>query len=109
LGWTTTAAFSDDNLGGLKGIIKEWLSATICKYDIWDLEMELYEGGDVRRIKNKQEVIVEDKHIKRSFSNYFSLGIDARIGYSFDRRRTKNKFANLICYGCIGFWKWCRG
>ena len=54
LGWTVTTPFSDTNLGGLKGIIKEWMRASIRKYDIWDLEMELHEGGDIRRIKNRR-------------------------------------------------------
>lgn len=109
IGWTVTTSFSDTNLGGLKGIIKEWLNASIRKYDIWDLELDLHEGGNIRRIKNRREVVMEDQHIKRSFSNYFSLGIDARIGYSFDKRRTKNAFVNLVCYGCIGLMKWLRG
>jgi diacylglycerol kinase (ATP) len=95
-------------LGGLKGIVKEWIKAEVKKYDIWDFDMELHEGGDVRRIKNKREVIMEDKKIHRSFSNYFGVGIDARIGYSFDKRRTQSKFGNLLCYGCIGLFKWCK-
>lgn len=52
--------------------------------------------------------MVEERPFKRSFSNYFGIGIDARIGYSFDRRRTKKRLLNLLCYGCIGLFKWCR-
>ncbi len=67
--------------------------------------MVLYEDGDIMRVKDKKDVIVERKVLRRSFSNYFSVGIDARIGYSFDRHRTKSVFTNLLCYACIGIVK----
>lgn len=43
--------------------------------------------------------------MKKSFSNYFGVGIDARIGYSFDKYRTRSVFTNLLCYACIGLAK----
>jgi hypothetical protein len=45
------------------------------------------------------------KNFKRCFSNYFGIGIDARVGYTFDKYRTKNVFTNLICFACIGLAK----
>ena len=83
----------------------DWMHAEIREYDIWDFELELYEGGDIRKIKDKEEFIMPEKHLKKSFSNYFGIGIDARIGYSFDKYRTRNVLTNLLCYGCIGFAK----
>ena len=67
----------------------DWMHAEIREYDIWDFELELYEGGDIRKIKDKEEFIMPEKHLKKSFSNYFGIGIDARIGYSFDKYRTR--------------------
>lgn len=39
---------------------------------------------------------------KRSFVNYFSFGIDGKIGYSFDMHRTSSRIGNLAMYGVIG-------
>lgn len=59
-------------------------------------------------IEKQREVRKKLGEYKRSFSNYFGIGIDARVGFSFEKRRTKNAFTNLVCYGCIGLFKWCR-
>lgn len=40
-----------------------------------------------------------------SFCNYFSFGIDGKIGYSFDPRRTSSRVGNLIVYGAMGLVK----
>jgi diacylglycerol kinase (ATP) len=39
--------------------------------------------------------------------NYFSLGIESRIGMGFDKKRTSSKFCNLCVYFCEGFKKLC--
>lgn len=38
-------------------------------------------------------------------SNYFSIGIDARIGYGFDKRRTASRHKNKCFYCWEGFKK----
>lgn len=38
----------------------------------------------------------------KTFSNYVGVGIDARVSYHFEKRRTPSKFINLMLYGCIG-------
>jgi len=43
--------------------------------------------------------------IKKTFCNYFSFGIDGKIGYSFDMHRTRSRLGNLAMYGCIGLVK----
>lgn len=40
-----------------------------------------------------------------SFCNYFSFGIDGKIGYSFDKRRTGSRIGNLMVYGTMGLLK----
>lgn len=57
------------------------------------------------RVKDKRDSLVETRRFKKSFSNYFGVGIDARTGYTFDKHRTRSVLMNLICYGCIGFMK----
>lgn len=106
LGWGhEPTPFSKKKPGKLKKLVQEWLYADIAKYDIWDFELELYEDGDIMRIKERRDSLLETRHFKKSFCNYFGVGIDARTGYSFDKHRTRSVLMNLICYGCIGLMK----
>lgn len=43
--------------------------------------------------------------IQKTFCNYFSFGIDGKIGYSFDMHRTKSRLGNLAMYACMGIIK----
>lgn len=106
LGWGSSSVdFSDRNITELRRLVMEWIKADVKSYDIWDFELELYEGGDIRKIEDKKETIMPLKSFKKSFSNYCGVGIDARVGYTFDKYRTRSVLANLMCYGCIGFAK----
>ena len=31
------------------------------------------------------------------------MGLDARVVYTVERKRTRNAFINKIIYGCVGF------
>lgn len=37
--------------------------------------------------------------------NYFSFGLDGKVGYSFDMHRTQSRLGNLTVYGALGFVK----
>ncbi len=39
--------------------------------------------------------------------NYFSIGVESRIGLGFDKKRTTSAFCNDLCYGWEGFKKLC--
>lgn len=41
----------------------------------------------------------------KKMSNYCSVGVDARIGYGFDKHRTQSKHINKICYCLEGLKK----
>ena len=45
---------------------------------------------------------METKSIQKTFCNYFSFGIDGKIGYSFDLHRAKSRLGNLVVYACMG-------
>lgn len=45
------------------------------------------------------------KKFSRSFCNYFSIGIDGKIGYAFDMHRTTSRWRNLLVYGTMGIIK----
>ena len=49
--------------------------------------------------------MINGMRIKKTFCNYFSFGIDGKIGYSFDMHRTKTRFGNLAMYACLGLIK----
>ena len=55
------------------------------------------ENGD-----NKQ---LEEKIFHKTFCNYFSFGIDGKIGYSFDMHRANSRLGNLAMYGLLGMVK----
>ena len=40
--------------------------------------------------------------ISKNFCNYFSFGIDGKVGYEFDKYRTKSRLGNLAVYGAMG-------
>lgn len=43
--------------------------------------------------------------ISRPFVNYFSFGLDGKVGYSFDMHRTQSRLGNLTVYGALGLVK----
>lgn len=43
-----------------------------------------------------------EKVISKNFCNYFSFGIDGKVGYEFDKYRTKSRLGNLAVYGAMG-------
>ena len=58
--------------------------------------------------KNGQETKIEGKPFKRQITNYFSFGMDARVGYDFDSRRSNFQFINYALYCLIGCFNRCR-
>lgn len=45
---------------------------------------------------------MEGKKISKNFVNYFSFGVDAEIGYEFDKHRTSTRLGNMAVYGAMG-------
>lgn len=64
---------------------------------------ESIQYGKFEKVNKKGEnETIEGKSFSRSFCNYFSFGIDGKIGYSFDKHRTKSRVGNLMVYGTMG-------
>lgn len=40
--------------------------------------------------------------MNKHFCNYFSFGVDAEIGYEFDKHRTTTRLGNMAVYGMMG-------
>jgi diacylglycerol kinase (ATP) len=109
------------HLDALKGLMLQWLDATIEDFDIWDINVETNEEGGIRRIEKEQgkkfqkkfltekdPVLGEEKRaltLKKKMCNYYSFGIDGRIGYGFDKSRTTSRSFNKMVYCWEGFKK----
>lgn len=51
---------------------------------------------------------VPSRLYRRKLSNYCSIGLDARIGFGFDKNRTKNRWCNKLVYAWEGAKKFLR-
>ena len=81
------------------------MNALVMDFDIWEVEMTVHDAGMFKKGNSSGGKIENDKVIKRCFSNYCSIGIDGRIGYSFDKMRSSSRMMNLAIYGGIGIQK----
>lgn len=69
------------------------------------VDAEVYEHGKFEKVEDFQSKLVPGLNIRRHFCNYFSLGVDGKIGYSFDLHRTTSRMGNLAVYGAMGLVK----
>ncbi|CAG9310217.1 unnamed protein product [Blepharisma stoltei] len=100
---------------GLKNSIENWLDAVPMHLDMWNIEIDVQEDGYLEKIAKQPKGFTREtmknpqgediKCYKRLMTNYFSIGLDARIGVGFDKKRTKNKHKNRMIYCWEGFKK----
>lgn len=69
------------------------------------IEAEAEEYGKLEKVQDLQPKTLETKTIKKHFCNYFSIGVDGKIGFSFDMHRTSTRMGNLAMYGVMGLVK----
>ncbi|SBT78229.1 diacylglycerol kinase, putative [Plasmodium ovale] len=96
----------------LKKIVKQTFKSKIEKHDYWNIHVVLKTDGYFNKISSKtkkKETLTENneniKELKLCMSNYFSIGIDSRIGRGFERHRQKSAFCNKLIYIIEGFKK----
>jgi len=119
LGWggsSPSVGIFDDGMKEFKLMVKEWLQADVKSFDIWEIAVKVNkETGHIKQVKNKQKVIIEASSssptsktlttLVKPMCNYFSVGIESRIGLGFDKKRTKSQFLNKAVYGWEGIKK----
>lgn len=94
--------------------------------DIWEIEIQVAEGGMIKRVSEVTETSKSGKESKkmmkkaltigvdnsgndivkklwkRKLVNYASIGFGARVGLGFDAKRTKSRLCNKLMYGWEG-------
>lgn len=83
--------------------------------------MTLKKDGDITRVgadrkphslldkKSKTDALGETRTYTAVMANYFSMGECARIGYSFEKRRTNSRAGNLMAYSTAWLKRFCCG
>jgi diacylglycerol kinase (ATP) len=120
LGWGggVSATLMESNMRILKAMIAQWVEATVENFDVWEVTIEVKPEGSIQKVeKGLKGVLRKDmttmeggKQVKMTkmtklMVNYWSVGIDARIGFGFDKNRTQSKCCNLCVYCWEGFKK----
>ena len=62
---------------------------------------------DSQAVIQDEETLISSKQYTKLMCNYFSIGVESRIGLGFDKRRTGSVFCNKLCYGWEGLKKMC--
>jgi diacylglycerol kinase (ATP) len=108
----------ESGFSGMRRYVDAWLQAEPRPYDIWETSVRTMasEKAGFEFIQDGRKVCT-DKHIDRhgikrlgdgSFEmskyvcNYFSVGLDARVGVGFDKLRAKSQAINKGVYGWEG-------
>lgn len=122
-GWgpTEPKVLLGTHLNNFKSLISQWVDAKTIPFDIWEITIETHENGGLKQIHrapgkkfekkfmsfaNKETGKEETIHsFRKLMCNYFSFGIDSRIGYGFDKGRTKSRLGNKFVYCWEGFKK----
>ncbi|KAJ1604923.1 diacylglycerol kinase [Cryptosporidium canis] len=130
LNWMTVLDNPFDNgLYRFRQLINDWINADIIEHDIWSVKAVVDSYGCFYKVDSysrKKKVVNKQgrantrqsnhefsKGVDRGsntiateltfrMSNYFSVGIESRIGIGFDRYRTKNAFLNKMRYALEG-------
>jgi hypothetical protein len=111
LKWGATSA--EKYLKDIRSIIREIVLHTkVVQVNIWETIMTFRTKGDCLMIgeglrersifsKEVKSRIKKGKYIHKCFMvNYFSMGDCAKIGYEFERSRTRSRLGNVCMYCC---------
>ncbi|SCM08451.1 diacylglycerol kinase, putative [Plasmodium chabaudi chabaudi] len=94
-----------DTFAILNNVVSQILKSEVLYHDYWNIEVVLNDDGYFDKISSKtkqKETLIENnknvKVLKFCMANYFSIGIDSRIGRGFERHRKTNAALNKMVY-----------
>ena len=109
LGWGDTES---ENLVGpdlkyLKVYAKKWTNAVIEKMDVWIVEIEADDGGEIEAVDRvRQRKIVMSERVHRQLMvAHFNIGVHARIGMGFDLKKGESNVGNKFIHAFESFKK----
>lgn len=96
----------EDGCKQLRELVKLWDAGTVVKHDIWTVNVQLRRDGYFLKVdsedRQKHEMTDSSGEILRQMvvpmCNYFSLGVESRIGIGFDKGRSNNAVKNKMVY-----------
>lgn len=114
--------FLKHGVKGLENFISECLKCEIEPVDVWEFQLGMTKDGYYQIIasnengrRKKRSVTDFDfpstqrrelrRYYKRKFTNYASIGLMARIGLGFDKKRTSSRMMNKVMYAYESFKK----
>ncbi|EDO08039.2 Diacylglycerol kinase accessory domain family protein [Babesia bovis T2Bo] len=94
----------DNNM--LRRVIERLFNSTEVLHDFWKVVLTVEPEGSFNRINQKsrqKETVVDESgsdalRMEFVMGNYFSIGVDARIGRGFDRLRSQSSLVNKLIY-----------
>ncbi|XP_053991496.1 diacylglycerol kinase theta-like [Hylaeus volcanicus] len=107
------------NLKRLRELVFQWINCPVVYHDLWDIIITKHPQGTIQKIdpvsRSKRLVLSkvdtatfdhnttkndenEENELKLKMSNYFSTGIESRVGLGFERHRTRLEKLNKSCY-----------
>ncbi|GFE53100.1 diacylglycerol kinase [Babesia ovis] len=96
----------DSNMAPLRRVIDRLFNSTEVLHDFWKVVLTVEPEGSFNKINtsNRQKETVVDQsgtdvlRMEFMMGNYFSIGVDARIGRGFDRMRSGSGLLNKLIY-----------
>jgi len=118
-GWGTSSPSGDflqeeKGFAGMQKYVREWLRADASPYDIWEFSVKT-QASEVARFEfiEKGKKACTADHIARHgirrlpegelemskyVCNYIGMGLDARVGFGFDKLRRQSRVMNKAVY-----------
>ena len=89
-------------LTDLNYVMEEIKTALITDFNVWNIEVNLRRGGKMEMPEDGEMREIPGKKIEKLMCHSFSIGIDARIGLSFEQKRTRSRACNVLVYAWEG-------
>lgn len=88
----------------LREMVWSWTAAAPQMHDVWQVQIEAdEERGSILQVDGTSEDGTQTRRsLVKPMVNYFSVGEESRLGFDFERHRTKSQTMNLLVYAMEG-------